>query len=721
MTESKVVKPAVKNGSGSVEATGSDNTGKTVISVKRALDQALKFYSAGKVDQAGRLVAQIVAARPRLAEAQNLHAAILSAQGKKAEAVKALQRAIRLAPKNAQYFANLGEIERRRGKLHEANAALRESLHLNPKNPQALNNLGILHYDREDYENAADCYRKALQINKAYPEAHNNLGNALKALGLRDEAVDSYQQAILLRENYPEAYNNMASVLRDQGHFKEAEHAYKRAISQRKEYVEPYVNLAGLLDVTDRSEEALRLLGEALKLDPRHRGALLQVARTQLRRTNYEQAEQAARLLLKVEPNSAEGHGLLAQVMHETDRLEEAVGECEIALKLNPLLMDINAIYGVCLKSLGRLEDAANQFDRTLAIIPSAYGIYANLSDLQKFTRDNQHFRAMEKIFAEAVDPESERYMALHFAMGKAYEDLGEYGKAFRHFQSGARLKRNKLNYNEAQTVEFFDSILSTFTEALMKNPPYRGKSTEVPIFIVGMPRSGSTLVEQVVANHPGTFGAGEIKEFARQLNVLRGRFPGLPKYPQIAQRMSEPQFDMLADGYIGKVLALSPGSLRITDKLLTNYYFVGLLHILFPKAKFIHTRRNPVDTCLSAFTKLFKDDMPHSYDLGELGRYYRKYDELMAHWDKVLPEGVMKTVVYEDVVNDLPAMARDIISFIGLPWDDACLSFHESARPVKTASVVQVRQPVYTSSMGRWKRYGDALQPLIEALDYHE
>lgn len=720
MTGTKTAQPAGVNRPRAAQQ-GAGEAGKTVMSVRRAMDEALKLYNTGKLDAAANIVSQIVAARPRLAEAQNLYAAILVSQGKRAEAAKALTRATKLDPKNAQFFSNLGEIERQRGKTHEASAALRESLHLNPNNPQALNNLGILHYDKKEFEEAAKSYSRAIELSKAYPEAHNNLGNAFRALGRHDEAIDQYQRAILLREQYPEAYNNMASVLRERGQVAEAEHAYRKAILLRKNYIEAYVNLAVLLDTTDRGDEALRLLGEALKLNPNHLGTLLQVARIQLSKGNFEQAEQAARLALRQDPNSAEGYTFLAQVLHETDRLDESMKACEAALRLKPTMIETNSLYGVLLKSVGRLEDAGKQFEKTLEIAPQAYGVYANLADLQKFKPGSPILAAMEKIFAEAGDTATERYMPLHFAIGKAYDDVGEYEKALAHFQAGAALKRARLNYDEAQTMAFFDGIRSVFSEEFVRNPPFPGNPTEVPVFIIGMPRSGSTLVEQVLSNHPGAFGAGEIKEFSRQLNMLRGRFPGLPKYPQIVQKMNPPQFKMLSDGYLNKVLSLAPNSPRITDKLLTNYYFVGLLHMLFPKAKFIHTRRNPVDTCLSAYSKLFKDDMPHSYDFGELGRYYRKYDELMAHWEKVLPPGVMKTVVYEDVVDDLPKMAHELIDFIGLPWDDACLNFHESSRPVKTASVVQVRQPVYSSSVGRWKRYGEGLRPLVEALGFKE
>ena len=309
--------------------------------------------------------------------------------------------------------------------------------------------------------------------------------------------------------------------------------------------------------------------------------------------------------------------------------------------------------------------------------------------------------------------------MSLHFALGKANDDIGDYEKAFQHFKIGVTLKRAKLEYNEAETFAFFDRIKQTFSKEYFAARPYEGNPSRVPLFIVGMPRSGSTLVEQVLSSHPDVFGAGEIKEFSRQLHGLRSRFPALPKYPEIVAKMNHAQFKIVSDGYLAGVQRLAPDAKRITDKLLTNYYFVGLLHILFPNARFIHTKRNPVDTCLSAYTKLFKDDMPHSYDLGELGRYYRQYEAIMAHWDKVLPAGVIKTIVYEDVVDNLDQAAREIVEFAGLPWDDACLAFHESSRPVKTASVVQVRKPVYSTSVERWRRYGSNLDPLLDALQY--
>jgi hypothetical protein len=201
-------------------------------------------------------------------------------------------------------------------------------------------------------------------------------------------------------------------------------------------------------------------------------------------------------------------------------------------------------------------------------------------------------------------------------------------------------------------------------------------------------------------------------------LSNLRQKYPNIPRFPAMATAMKPHQYASVANAYLNELTAMSPMALRVTDKLLTNYYFVGFINTLYPNAKIIHTIRNPVDTCLSAYSKLFKDDMPHSYDLAEIGRYYKKYEQLMEHWRQVLPTGVMLDVQYESVVEDAETTARKVIEFCGLPWNDACLDFHKSDRPVKTASVSQVRKPIYGSSVKRWERYGDGLKPLVDALN---
>ena len=488
------------------EAWPAGDAGQAPVTVNRVLDQAHKLYVAGQLGKAERLCAQIVSQRPRMAAAHNLLAAIQHAQGNSAAAVKSMHRAISLDGENAQFFSNLGEMERQRGKLPQALLALRQAVRLDPSSTEALNNLGIVHYDRGEFGEAAKHYEQAIAINPSYAEAHNNLGNALRALGRFDEALDHYQRALLIRENYPGAYNNMASILLDRDQIAEAEFAYRKAIALSPRYFEAYGNLATLLVEHGRSDEALRVLGDALKIEPKHAPTLIHVARTQLSTGNYAQAEQACRLALEEEPDSAEAFAVLGEVLHETDRFDEALTAFDTALTLKPMAAEARTYYGICLKSVGRLDEAREQLVKSLELNPRAYGIYANLADLQKFTPDHPHLKAMEAIMAEATDPMSERYMALHFGIGKAYEDIGEYAKAFEHFQTGATLKRAKLKYDEAETFGFFDSIRGIFSAEFFAKPPFEGVPSELPVFIIGMPRSGSTLVEQILSSHPQTF-----------------------------------------------------------------------------------------------------------------------------------------------------------------------------------------------------------------------
>jgi tetratricopeptide (TPR) repeat protein len=687
------------------------------ISVQDAIARATRLFNAGRLRETENLTRQIIKARPRIADAHNILAVTLHRMGRSQEGLDEMRIASQLDPSNTSIFANLGEMERKAGNLDEAEAALKRATALDARSVQAHNNLGIVYYDRKDFEKARECYRAALRYNEQYAEAHNNLGNALRALDDIEGAISEYERAIELKENYAEAYNNMGTALRDQQKFDDAELAYRRAVTLKPDYSEAGNNLANLLVFQKNEEEALRVLGDLLKLLPEDVPTLITVARTQSHRGAYDLAQRASEIALEKKPDSVEAMCVQGQIFHELDRYDDAIKAFERALAIDPDSIEALNMLGTTYKSVGRMEDARKQFMRALELQPKAIGAYSNIVDLEDFTKDHPLFTAMTEILEQAKDPKEERYMALHFALGKAYDDAKEYRKALDHFQTGARLKRAQLDYDEAETFAFFDSIRATFDEAYFANKPYDGIPTSLPIFIVGMPRSGSTLTEQIIASHPDVFGAGEIKTLSMQMGLLRQRFPNIPKFPGMVKSMKPQNWAAIADGYLQTISALSSSAVRITDKLLTNYYFVGLINTLFPEAKIIHTMRHPVDTCLSSYTKLFKDDMPHSYDLAELGRYYLKYAELMEHWRGVLPKGVMLDVRYEDVVANKEEKAREIIAFCGLSWDERCLNFHETDRPVKTASVSQVRKPIYTTSLERWRRYGDALSPLVESL----
>jgi tetratricopeptide (TPR) repeat protein len=694
----------------------SDN-GRVALTPEKAIDLAGKLYTDGRYLHAETICRQILAQNPAQADAHNILGVALNAQGKTKDAVAMLKRAIKLAPRAASFYANLGEVERQRGNLVDARFAFKKAIELDPKNAQAHNNLGIVHFERKEFEDAASCYRHALAIHPKFAEAHNNLGNALRVLGDRDGAFAAYQNALVYRETYPEAYNNLSTILREEGKIAEAEHALKKAIAQHPGYVEAHNNLAALYAGDGKEVDALRILGEALKLEPRNPTSLILTARIQLNRGNHSATERACRIVIEDDAAHAEAQTVLGHVLHETDRYEEAIAALEAALAANPAHSEARNFYGVALKSVGRLDEARTQILEAIALNDAMSGAYANLHDLVDFSKSPELFQRIEELVEGAPDKNAPQMLPLHYAYAKALDDCGEAGRALDHYISGGQMKRASLNYNEAETFQFFADIKQAFTSDTFAKRPFAGNLNDRPVFIVGMPRSGSTLVEQILSSHPDVYGAGEVKYLSRALAVLRDRFPALPRYPELLGKMAPAQFDIMAQTYLTDLLASAGNAPRVTDKLLTNYFYVGMIHLLFPHAKIINTRRDPVDTCLSAFTKLFKDDMPHSYDLGELGRYYRQYAALMDHWTAVLPKGVMTTVVYEDVVANTEDAARQLVDFLGLPWHDGCLDFHKSDRPVKTASVAQVRKPIYTSAVDRWRKYGTGLQPLIDAL----
>jgi len=322
----------------------------------------------------------------------------------------------------------------------------------------------------------------------------------------------------------------------------------------------------------------------------------------------------------------------------------------------------------------------------------------------------------MEALAQNLAALPAEEQMMLHFALGKAYGDIGQREKSFAHLLAGNREKRRRTRYDEAAALDQLERLSKVFTPALMDARKGAGQRTEVPLFIVGMPRSGSTLVEQILASHPQVYGAGECEEFKRLADALR--LPdGRPALPDGIAQLPDADLQGLGQAYLGRLQARAPRAARISDKTLSNFLYAGLIHLALPQAKFVHILRDPVDTCLSCFSHLFEGNLSFAYDLAELGRYWRGYERLMGHWRSVLPPGVMLELRYEDLVDDLPGQAHRLLEHCGLEWDEACLSFHQTARAVRTASLSQVREPIHRRSVQKWRAYGDLLQPLLDAL----
>jgi tetratricopeptide (TPR) repeat protein len=375
----------------------------------------------------------------------------------------------------------------------------------------------------------------------------------------------------------------------------------------------------------------------------------------------------------------------------------------------------LNGLAGA-LQTLGRLAESRRAFERAIAFAPGNAAYYHGLGAVKRYVRDDPHLLAMQALARDLDALRPDDRIALHFALGKAYADIGEHEQAFCHYSAGNERHRLRVSYDEALTLAGFDRLKDVFTADLIRSRQGWGEPSETPIFIVGMPRSGTTLVEQILASHPQIFGAGELREMGALAAAIR-RPDGAGGFPELVPAMSDQQLRMLGKHYLAGVTRLSPSAARITDKMPGNFYFAGLIRLMLPQARIIHIRRDPLDTCVSLFTHLFAGELTWTDDLGEIGRYYRAYASLMEHWRAVLPEGAMLEVQYENLVADLEPQARHLIAYCGLDWDERCLRFHATERPVWTASLAQVRQPIYRDAIGRSRPYLPMLGALLEGL----
>ena len=372
---------------------------------------------------------------------------------------------------------------------------------------------------------------------------------------------------------------------------------------------------------------------------------------------------------------------------------------------------DLRAKRAGTMETFGRQDEAKAAFEEALALNPASLAAMTGRAELVKFTADDPTIAAMEALLAPEKGETYASRMTLHFALGKAYLDLGDSSAAFRHLHEGNRMKRATVAYSADRTEKFFAEVAAAFTPALLDRLAAQGQRSPAPIFIVGMPRSGTTLVEQILAAHPAVHGAGEL----RYMGAVVGQISGFPKG---VAALDAATLKRLGQTYLSRVEALAGGKPRVVDKAPGNFVNAGLIRLILPDAKIIHARRDPVDTCLSCYTKLFADALNFTYDLTDLGRYCRDYLKLMDHWRAVLPASHFIEIDYEAVVDDIEAEARRMLEFLELPWDPACLEFYRVERPVRTASVNQVRQPIYRSSSGRWRKHADALQPLLKVLE---
>jgi len=570
------------------------------------------------------------------------------------------------------------------GRLADAEACYRKILAAQPEHADTLNLLGLTAFQAGQLDVALDAFRRAIKSDGENPGYFCNVGNVFCGGGKFEEAVAAYRQAISINPHFADAYSNLGAALERQGKLDDAVAAYRQAIAIKPTLAEAYGNLGIVLS----------------------------------RQGKFREAVAAYRQAINIKPRNANLYFNLGIALKEHGSLDDVVTAYCQAISIKPDHADAYFNLGLALKEQGKLEESRLALENAVRLSPTSPGKYRVLADAKRFRPGDPHLAMMEQLAQRISSFSHEEQIELNFALAKAYEDLEDYDRSFQHLLEGNALKRRSIHYDQTATLDRLNRTKDVFTIELMDALRGVGDPSTAPIFIVGMPRSGTTLIEQILASHPKVFGAGELDHIVSAVAKLAHRNEGATAgFPEVVTSMKAEAFAQFGATYVSAIHALAPNAERVTDKMPLNFAYVGLIHLALPNARIIHMRRDPLDTCFSCFSKLFAADQPYSYDLGELGRFYRSYQSLMEHWRAILPPGVMLDIDYEEVTANLDMQARRIIRHCGLDWNDACLHYYQINRPVRTASAVQVRQPIYSSSIGRWRSYQHRLRPLMEGL----
>lgn len=708
----------------------------------------------GRLDDARASFMRLLTLTPGSAEGHNNLGNVLTAQGQTDAAAGFFSAALRLRPDYAEAYYNLGNLLIAAGRPSDARPYFERAVRIAPGFVQALNNLGATLTALERPQEALSVLARAIALNPDYADARFNLGNAFLASGRPAEAVPHFQAAIASDPGNVGAYANLGfaflMINRTGATVVVLDHAH-HLLPQSGPIL---VNLGNALIAVGRPEEALHCYDRAVTLDPGDMDALFGRGNGLVALKRLEEAIVCYQAVLASRDDFAEAHSNLGAAFQGVDRLEESRAHLRRAIALKPQSANPYDNLGTTLQTLGHAAEARTAYARAIVLAPSDPRPHNNLgialTECGRFEDARErfltavaldpanghfhrmlaeagpvhplHLRQMEELLRDHPGLPETDCIELLFALWKAYNDAGRPDEAMRALIEGNRRKRATFSFDGGAPAAAHARIRTAFPAGRLATPEWTGPEWTgpewtgpapgpVPLFIVGMPRSGTTLIEQILASHPQVFAAGELRDLRRLADRLGG-------FPECVPGLPPGRLARLGADYLAGLRSRAPGFPVVVDKMPGNFQLIGLIRLALPQARIVHAVRDPVDTCLSCYSRLFAGPQPWSYDLGDLGRHYRAYASLMDYWRAALPEGVMIDVRYEDLVADIRGQAGRLLAHCGLPWDDRCLAFHRTERVVRTASATQVRRPLYTSSVGRARQWGPLLQPLLEALN---
>jgi len=643
-----------------------------------AFDRALGFLRAGEIETAADICSEELSKKPKDDKLRTLYGMVLVRQNKFAEAETELRDVLSRWPNVAKANRELGHALIAQGHNTEAIA----------------------------------CYKRVVELRPEQADAYRDLSMAYKALGRMNEAYEVLEASARLdpgRKELMLAFEHQRS-----GDYGNAETICREVLHKDPGNLDATRLLGMLAAELGKHKLAVQMLRNTVKLEPRFFGAYIDLARELMEADELEECHEVVRTAIKLQPELALPHALLGYLHNKAGRFEEAAEAFKTALAKQADHGASLAGLGHSLKTIGRQEEAVETYRNCIKAFPDFGDAYWALANLKTYRFSDDEIAAMEeKVDKESLDAEARANF--NYSLGKAYEDRSDYDQAFNRYERGAKLRLSNENHDPVHPETTNDEIIKTITpEVLQHNKDY-GDPDPAPIFIVGLPRSGSTLIEQILASHSQVDGTHELPDLPRIIQAIDRQKPNGAGYPQALLHYGE-ELVTLGRQYIATTRRYRGDAPFFTDKMPGNFASVGLIALILPNAKVVNARRYPLDSCMSCYKQLFYKGQTFTYDLVELGKYYLEYQRMMDYWHEIMP-GKVLDVQYEQMVADQENQTRRLLEHCGLPWEDNCLRFYETDRAVVTASSEQVRQPIYSMSVNSWRRFEQHLGPLIELL----
>ena len=645
---------------------------------KKHFENALSHLQAGNADMAAEMCEQILEKYPSDANLLCLSARANIALKKFALAKSRVEEAIRMHPDFAIAHETYGDLLLLEGRPRDALKPYEQAVRLNPTR-------AVIH----------DKIRRAQHLRENMPDP--NRPSPRTRMPFADEIDKAAQHE---REDDPRS----------------AEMIYRDILTKDPNHVEAARLLAGIASSKKKYRDAEVLLKRVVERAPGYTRAWVELANVQRELQHLDDAVVSASEVLTLEPDKAESHILFASAIGMVGKHEEAIRAYEKALEIAPEKAGAACGMAHHQKTIGLQDKAIASYRRAIATKPDHAEAYWSLANLKTFRFEDAEITAMESLLADESLPDESRAQ-LHNALGLHFEACKEYERAFSHFRQCNSYRRMLETYDPVDTEDTHGRIIETFTPEFIEERRRAPDAEVTPILVVGLPRSGSTLIEQILASHSQVDGTHELSDLQRTVQAVCQSLHRRKRFPEVLTSLSAEGWRKMGREYLERTRIHRGSAPFFVDKNPNNFIYAGVLSLALPNAKIIDARRHPLDSCFGSFKQLFASGQPFTYDLTELGEYYLQYRRLMDYWHKLLP-GFLLEVHYEEVVADLDTQVRRILDFCGLPFEESCLRFHETERAVKTASSEQVRRPIYSSSVNLWRNYEPQLEELIHVLE---